>query len=34
LEEAAKIAIIARGMPVRTLSRDAIDELNTTFRLR
>jgi 3-dehydro-4-phosphotetronate decarboxylase len=34
LEEAAKLAIITRGMPVRYLSRDAIDDLNKTFRLR
>lgn len=34
LEEAAKLAIITRGMPVRYLSWNAIDDLNKTFRLR
>lgn len=34
LEEAAKLAIITRGMPVRHLSQAAIDDLNQTFRLR
>lgn len=34
LEEAAKLAIITRGMPVRYLGREAIEELNRTFKLR
>jgi ribulose-5-phosphate 4-epimerase/fuculose-1-phosphate aldolase len=34
LEEAAKLAMITRSMPVRYLSWDAINDLNTTFRLR
>ena len=34
LEEAAKLAMITRGMPVRYLSWAAIDDLNQTFRLR
>ena len=34
LEEAAKLAILTRGMPVRHLSRAAIDDLNATFKLR
>jgi 3-dehydro-4-phosphotetronate decarboxylase len=34
LEEAAKLTVITRGMPVRTLSWDAIHDLNQTFRLR
>lgn len=34
LEEAAKLAIITRGMPVRYLSFEAVDDLNKTFRLR
>jgi ribulose-5-phosphate 4-epimerase/fuculose-1-phosphate aldolase len=34
LEEAARLAILTRGMPVRYLSAAAIDELDRTFRLR
>lgn len=34
LEEAAKLAIITRGMAVRHLTPTAIDDLNRTFRLR
>lgn len=34
LEEAAKLAIITRGMPVRYLSFEAVNDLNKTFRLR
>lgn len=34
LEEAAKLAIILRGMKVRHLSADAIADLNKTFRLK
>ncbi|MGV3549737.1 3-oxo-tetronate 4-phosphate decarboxylase [Rhizobium sp.] len=34
LEEAAKLAIITRGMPVRHLSREAVNDLNQTFSLR
>lgn len=34
LEEAAKLALITRGMPVRYLSWSAIDDLIQTFRLR
>jgi ribulose-5-phosphate 4-epimerase/fuculose-1-phosphate aldolase len=34
LEEAAKLAIITRGTPVRYLSSAAVDDLNQTFRLR
>ena len=34
LEEAAKLTIITRGIPVRYLTWDAIHDLNTTFRLR
>jgi ribulose-5-phosphate 4-epimerase/fuculose-1-phosphate aldolase len=34
LEEAAKLAIITRGMPVRYLGGAAIDDLNRTFKLR
>lgn len=34
LEEAAKLAILTRGMPVRHLSQDAVADLNATFKLR
>ena len=34
LEEAARLAIITRGMPVRLLDASAIAELNATFRLK
>jgi 3-dehydro-4-phosphotetronate decarboxylase len=34
LEEAAKLAILTRGMQVRHLSGAAIDDLNSTFKLR
>lgn len=34
LEEAAKLAILTRGMQVRHLSKAAIDDLNSTFKLR
>ncbi|MBX3584184.1 MAG: aldolase [Rhizobiaceae bacterium] len=34
LEEAAKLAIILRGMNVRHLSADAIADLNKTFKLK
>lgn len=34
LEEAAKLAILLRGMNVRHLSQAAIDELNRTFKLK
>ena len=34
LEEAAKLAILTRGMPVRYLTQAAIDDLNQTFKLR
>lgn len=34
LEEAAKLAIILRGMKVRHLSADAIADLNKTFKLK
>lgn len=34
LEEAAKLAIITRGMPVRYLGAAAIEDLNRTFKLR
>lgn len=34
LEEAAKLAILLRGMPVRYLAQAAIDDLNQTFKLR
>ncbi|MBS7541803.1 aldolase [Ancylobacter oerskovii] len=34
LEEAAKLAIILRGLPRRQLTKAAIDDLNATFRLR
>ncbi|MDB5522296.1 MAG: aldolase [Rhizobium sp.] len=34
LEEAAKLAILTRGMPVRHLTQAAIDDLNRTFKLR
>ncbi len=34
LEEAAKLALITRGMPVRYLGKAAIDDLNQTFKLR
>lgn len=34
LEETAKLCILTRGMAVRPLPAEAIDELNRTFRLR
>ncbi len=34
LEEAAKLAVLLRGMNVRHLSQAAIEDLNRTFRLR
>ena len=34
LEEAAKLAILMRGMPVRLLDAAAIAELDATFRLK
>jgi ribulose-5-phosphate 4-epimerase/fuculose-1-phosphate aldolase len=34
LEEAARLAILTRGMPVRHLTQAAIDDLNKTFKLR
>ena len=34
LEEAAKLAILTRGLPVRHLGQAAIDDLNKTFKLR
>jgi ribulose-5-phosphate 4-epimerase/fuculose-1-phosphate aldolase len=34
LEEAAKLAILTRGLPVRHLTPAAIDDLNKTFKLR
>ena len=34
LEEAAKLAILTRGLPVRHLSKAAVDDLNATFKLR
>jgi len=33
LEETAKLVFLTRQMPVRTLDRAAIDDLNATFRL-
>ena len=32
LEETAKLALLARGLPVRLLDQAAIDDLNATFR--
>lgn len=34
LEEAARLAILLRGMKVRHLSADAIADLNRTFKLK
>ena len=34
IEEAAKLSILLRGMNVRLLTRDQIDDLNRTFNLR
>ncbi|WP_439629382.1 3-oxo-tetronate 4-phosphate decarboxylase [Shinella sp.] len=34
LEEAARLAILTRGLPVRHLSKAAVDDLNATFKLR